>query len=163
MKFFKTIRFDGSDENVYLKAAEPDEWTVSGCFEFAAIEPENLTGKLKQAFRNGMMGLESYGRTTFVIVAEMNDDEYEHAVQLLVDYFMTEFGAPSREEAEPHAREEIDYIADLCSEKPINTLFAVRREIDEEGNLHEAFHEIKRSNSGEADHAKIWEVVPDDA
>ena len=100
MKFFKTIRFDGSDENVYLKAAEPDEWTVSGCFEFAAIEQENLTGKLKQAFRNGMMGLQSYGRTTFVVVADMKDDEYEHAVQLLVDYFMTEFGAPSREEAE---------------------------------------------------------------
>ncbi len=163
MKFLKVIRFDASDDNVYPKGAEPDEWAVSGCFEFADIEPENLTGKVKQAFNNGLMGLKSHGRSTFVTVAEMSEDDYEQAVQLLIDYFMTEFGAPSREAAEPHAREEIDYIADLCAEKPVNTLFAVRRSLDEEQNLHEAFHEIKRGDASTTDHAKIWEVVPDDA
>lgn len=163
MKFLKVIRFDGSDENVFPKAAEPDEWAVSGCFEFAAIEPENLKGKMMQAFTNGLMGLQSHGRTTFVTVADMTAEEHEQAVQLLIDYFVTVFGAPSREEAEPHAREEIDYIADLCAEKAVNTLFAVRREFDDEGNLHEAFHEIKRGDPSTSDHAKIWEIVADDA
>ncbi|NNF80600.1 MAG: hypothetical protein HKN05_21455 [Rhizobiales bacterium] len=163
MKFFKAIRFDASDDNVYPKGAKPDEWVVSGCFEFATMEPQDLTGKVKQAFTNGLMGLTTYGRTTFVTVTEMSEEEYEQAVQLLVDYFVTEFGAPSREEAEPHAREEIGYIAELCSEKPVNTLFAVRRSLDEEGNLHEAFHEIKRGDPETTDHAKIWEIVPDDA
>lgn len=163
MKFLKAIRFDASDDNVYPKGAEPDEWVVSGCFEFAALEPEQLTGKAKQAFTNGLMGLTTYGRTTFVTVSDMSEVEYEQAVQRLVDYFMTEFGAPSREAAEPHAREEIEYIADLCSEKPVNTLFAVRRSVDEDGNLHEAFHEIERGDPNTVDHAKIWEVVPDDA
>lgn len=163
MKFFKVIRFDASDDNVYPLGAEPDEWAISGCFEFAALEPEELTGKVKQAFANGLMGLTTYGRSTFVTVTEMSEDEHEQAVQRLIDYFMTEFGAPSREEAEPHAREEIGYIADMCSEKPVNTLFAVRRSLDEQGNLHEAFHEIKRGDPNTVDHAKIWEVVPDDA
>ncbi|MEM1198662.1 MAG: DUF6505 family protein [Pseudomonadota bacterium] len=162
MKFFKAIRFDGSDDNVFPKGAEPDEWAVSGSFAFGDMEPDQLTGKLKQAFANGLLGLRTGGRTTFVTVSDMTDSEYEEAVQLLIDHLITEFGAPSPEAAEPHAREEIDFIADLCSEKPVNTLFAVSREVDDEGNLREAFHEIKRGDPSQQDHAKIWEVVPDD-
>ncbi len=161
MKFFKVIRFDASDDNVYPKGAEPGEWAVSGTFEFSDVAPEDFQGKVKQAFSNGLMGLKTYGRTTFVTVSEMSEGEYDEAVELLIDYFMAEFDAPSREEADPFAREEIDYIAEMCSEKPVNTLFAVRRFVDDDGNLREEFHEIKRETNG-GDHAKIWEVAPDD-
>lgn len=163
MKFFKAIRFDASDDNVFPKGAEPDEWTVSGSFAFADMDPEEFTGKLKQAFTNGLMGLKTHGHTTFVTVAEMSEDEHDEALQLLIDYFITELGAPSREAAEPYAREEIDYIADMCSDRPVNTLFAVNRSVDDEGNLREAFHQIERGDPNVSDHAKIWEVVPDDA
>ena len=44
---------------------------------------------------------------------------------------------------------------------PQNTLFAINRSVDEEGNLREAFHEIERGDPNISDHAKIWEVVPD--
>ena len=162
MKFFKAIRFDASDDNVFPKGAEPDEWTVSGSFAFSALDPGHIKGKTKQAFSNGLLGLKSGGHTTFVTVVDMTEDEYEEAVQLLIDHFLSEFGAPSREAAEPHAREEVDYIAELCSEKPVNTLFAVSRTVDEEGNMREAFHEIKRGDPSNVDHAKIWEVVEDD-
>ena len=102
-----------------------------------------------------------WGRTTFVTVAEMSDGEHKEAIDHLIKYFMEVFGAPSAEAAEPHAREEIEYIAEMCSEKPVNTLFAVRRFVDDEDNLREEFHEIK-TPPGEVDHARIWEVVPDD-
>ena len=161
MKFFKVIRFDSSDDNVFPKGAVADEWAVSGAFEFGMAEPGELTGKYKQAFSNGVLGLNSWGRSTFVTVAEMPEAEYELAVERLIDYFVQELSAPSRKEAEPYAREEVDYIVEMCSEKPINTLFAVRRFVDEDDNMREAFHEITRK-PGETDHARIWEMVPDD-
>ncbi len=163
MKFLKVIRFDASDDNVFPLGAVPDEWAVSGCFEFAAMAPDEITGKTKQAFNNGLLGLTSHGRSTFVTVADMSDAEREQAVDLLIDYLMAKLGAPSRQDAEPYAREEVDYIADLCAEMPVNALFAVRRTVDEDGNMHEAFHEVKGGDPSQTDHAKIWEVVPDDA
>ncbi len=160
MKFFKVIRFDASDDNVFPRGAVADEWAVSGAFEFGMFPADELTGKRKQAFSNGILGLTSWGRSTFVTVAEMPEAEYEQAIGRLIDYFVQELNAPSRDEAEPYAREEVDYIVEMCREKPVNTLFAVRRFVDEDENMREAFHEIKRK-PGETDHARIWEVVPD--
>ena len=162
MKFFKVIRFDSSDDNVFPLGAQPEEWAVSGAFEFAQLPEEALKGKVKQAFANGMLGLESGGRSTFVTVAEINEDEKAQAVEKLTQYCVRELGAPSLDAARPVAEEEVGYIADMCSAKPVNTLFAVRRHVDDDGNLREAFHEVKRAPDGEAGHAKIWEVVPDD-
>ena len=162
MKFFKVIRFDGSDDNVFPLGAQPEEWAVSGAFEFAQLPQEALKGKIKQAFANGMLGLESGGRSTFVTVAEITDGEKAQALEHLTQYCVRELGAPDADAARPVAADEVEYIAEMCAGKPVNTLFAVRRHIDDEGNLREAFHEVKRAPEGEAGHAKIWEVVPDD-
>ena len=35
MRLARTLRFDESDERVFERAAEPDEWAVSGAFEFS--------------------------------------------------------------------------------------------------------------------------------
>ena len=45
MKFPRTIRFDVSDANVFLLAAEPDEWAVTGTFTFADADPSGFTNK----------------------------------------------------------------------------------------------------------------------
>ncbi|MEM7428714.1 MAG: DUF6505 family protein [Pseudomonadota bacterium] len=163
MKFFKVIRFDGSDDNVFPRGAEPEEWAVSGAFEFAQIPEDALKGKIRQAFVNGMLGVHSGGRSTFVTVAEFNETDKAAAVEALSAYCVHELGAPDMGAARHVAIEEVNYIAELCSGKPVNTLFAVRRHIDDDGNLREAFHEVKRAPEGEAGHARIWEVVPDDA
>lgn len=159
-KCFKVIRFDASDDNVFPKGAVAGEWAVSGAFEFASLEADEIQGKIKQAFNNGMLGLTSWGRSTFVTVSEMPDDEYQTAIGLLIKYLREVFGAPSAEAAEPHACEELDYIVDMCSGKPVNTLFAVRRFVDDDSTMREEFHEIK-TPPGEVDHTRIWEVVPD--
>ncbi len=162
MKFFKVIRFDSSDDSVFPLGAQPEEWAVSGAFEFAQMPQEAMKGKIKQAFANGMLGLETGGRSTFVTVAEISEAEKMQAIAALTQYCMRELGAPDEDAARPVAAGEVEYIAGMCGEKPVNTLFAVRRHVDDDGNLREAFHEVKRAPDGEAGHARIWEVVPDD-
>ncbi|MGE0630692.1 MAG: DUF6505 family protein, partial [Hyphomicrobiaceae bacterium] len=61
MKFLRAIRFDESDTRVFQRAAEPDEWLVSGATAFAGIEPAQLKGKLRQAFANGFLGIDTLG------------------------------------------------------------------------------------------------------
>ncbi|MEL7153848.1 MAG: DUF6505 family protein, partial [Pseudomonadota bacterium] len=75
MKLARTIRFDESDDNVFERTAQPDEWAVSGAFEFSNWSQDDLTGKARQAFSNGWLGLETFGRSTFVAVSEITDAE----------------------------------------------------------------------------------------
>lgn len=162
MKLLRTIRFDDSDDNVYARAAVPDEWAVSGAFAFAGADPAGLTGKAKQAFANGFLGLTSFGRSTFATCAEVSDEDVPHIEDRLADHFVADYGAPGREAARPAAREEIAFVADLCAEVLINTIFTVRRYVDEEGEIREEFRTIK-APSDEPLHTKIWTVVEDDA
>ena len=55
MKFARTIRFDKSDLNIFPLASEEGELAVVGTFNFYNFEPEDLKGKVKQAFSNGFM------------------------------------------------------------------------------------------------------------
>ena len=62
--------------------------------------------------------------------------------------------------------EEIGLHCRSCAQKSRSTrCLPCAASLDEEGNLHEAFHEIKAQAipATAVDHAKIWEVVPDDA
>ncbi|MEE4238335.1 MAG: DUF6505 family protein, partial [Anderseniella sp.] len=52
MKVLRTIRFDASDDHVFVNPAKPDEIAVSGAFAFAGIGPEEIRGKTRQAFAN---------------------------------------------------------------------------------------------------------------
>ena len=64
MKLLRTIAFDGSDVRVFDRAAAPGEWAVSGAFQFVDLAPAAVTGKLRQAFANGFLGVSSSGRST---------------------------------------------------------------------------------------------------
>ena len=57
MKLPRTVRFDQSDSQVYETAAGDGEWAVPGGFAFADDSAETLTGKRRQAFANGFLGL----------------------------------------------------------------------------------------------------------
>ncbi|MGI9371662.1 MAG: DUF6505 family protein [Hyphomicrobiales bacterium] len=162
MKFLKTIRFDESDLHVFAQAAENDEWAISGAFAFANLQQADVNGKTKQAFANGFLGLESLGRSTFAHVVEMNVEDEERVTRSLAELFIADYHAPSLQEALPVAEEEIGFVRDLCEEKPINTVFTVRRTFDDNGAIREEFREITPP-SGEPRHARIWEVVEDDA
>jgi hypothetical protein len=142
MKLARTIRFDESDLNIFDHPAETDEWAISGCFSFSDWTEDMLTGKARQAFANGWMGIESFGRSTFVAVAQIEPFEFDELVQKLAQHFVTVYGAPDIDAALPTAREELEYMADLCRDHEPNTLLVVERSLGDMG-VREGFRAIK--------------------
>ncbi|MEO1293565.1 MAG: DUF6505 family protein [Pseudomonadota bacterium] len=141
MKLARTIRFDESDLNVFDHPAEADEWAISGGFAFSNWSEEMVTGKARQAFANGWLGLESFGRSTFVAVAQIEPAECAAITEALAVHFVEVYGAPDLETARPVAAEEIQFMADLCDEHAPNTLLIVERTLTEAG-VKEGFRAI---------------------
>lgn len=154
MNLARTIRFDESDSRVFDHPAEGGEWAVSGAFAFANWAEEDLTGKRRQAFANGWLSLESFGRSTFVAVAPVTEAEFDQLAMRLAAHFVSDYGAPGLDAALPVARSELDHMAGLCAEHRTNTLLAVERTLREEG-VHEAFRVIPPTDT------TIMDLVPD--
>jgi hypothetical protein len=142
MRIARTIRFDRSDENVFERPAEEGEWAISGAFEFSNWTEADLVGKRRQAFSNGWLGLESFGRSTFVAVAEITPGEYDRAIESLAAHFGDAYGAPSLEAARPVAAEELADMRAMCEDHDPNTLLVVARELVPAG-VSEAFRAIR--------------------
>jgi len=132
MLFPRTIRIDASDLNAFEQAAEPGEWAISGTFAFAADDPEQLTGKRRQAFRNGFLGTASFGWSTLAVVATIGEADYEAVVARLAGHLAAEYGAPDAAAALAAAREEAKFAASLC-EHPVNTVLTIERALTDEG------------------------------
>ena len=71
MKLARAIHFDESDMNVFHSPARTGEWCISGGFEFSNWGEGDLEGKARQAFANGWLGVETFGRVTFVAVTQV--------------------------------------------------------------------------------------------
>ena len=142
MRLARTLRFDESDTLVFERAAEPGEWAISGAFEFSNWTEADLTGKPRQAFANGWLGLDSFGRATFVAVAAVTDAEIEALADRLALRFVEDYGAPSFELARRKAEEEIAHMRELCEDQPDNALLTVSRELVEMG-VKESFRVIR--------------------
>lgn len=140
-KLARTIRFDESDANIFARAAGSGEWAVSGGFEFSNWTEGDLAGKARQAFANGWLSVESFGRATLVAVAKVEEMELEALAASLADHFVMLYGAPDREAALPHAREELAYMEELCADHAPNTLLVVSRALTEAG-VRESFRAI---------------------
>lgn len=150
MKLARTIRFDESDENVFRAAADAGEWAISGAFAFSDFTEDDLKGKPRQEFANGWLSLESYGRATFVAVAQIEQSELDALTMSLAAYFVERYGAPSVEAALPVAESEIGHMMEMCEGQRANTLLAVERSLTEAG-IHEAFRAIPTQDAGVAD------------
>jgi len=159
MKFSRTIRMDVSDVNVFPLAAEPGEWAVTGTFAFADADPAALSNKQQLAFRNGWLGTGSFGRSTFVQVAVIPDEQFEEVVRRLAAHLHERYGAPDMLAAVRAAREEALYAAGL-SDHPAGTLLAIEREFTEQG-VAERIRVIPKRDEG--NHARIWSVVEDES
>ncbi|ETA53615.1 DUF6505 family protein [Ponticoccus alexandrii] len=142
MKLARAIHFDESDQFVFASPARTGEWCISGGFEFSDWTEGDLVGKARQAFANGWLGLETFGRVTFVAVTQAEPSEIEALELALAQHFVTYYGAPSVEAARPVAREEIFHMGDLCEDHDPNTLLTVSRELTEAG-VNEAFRVIE--------------------
>lgn len=161
MKLLRTVRFDMSDDHVYEIAAPTDEWAISGAFAFAHLTAEEVTGKTKQGFSNGFLGVPSFGRSTFATVSETTEADRDSICSALVQHFMTHYGAPNADVAQHAANDEIAFVEDLCADALINTVFTVRRTFDDDGQIRESFRTIQPPTDKPL-HSRIWSVVDDD-
>ncbi len=147
MKLARAIHFDESDTRVFHSPARTGEWCISGGFEFSNWSEADLTGKARQAFANGWMGCETFGRVTFVAVTQIEPSELETLADLLAQHFVDIYGAPSVEAARNVALEELTQMADLCDEHDANTLLTVARELTEMG-VRETYRMIEAQAAG---------------
>ena len=133
MMLARAIHFDESDMNVYHAPARTGEWCITGGFEFSNWTEDDLAGKARQAFSNGWLGIETFGRVTFVATTRIEQPEIDRLVTDLARHFVDIYGAPSIEAATPVAREEINQMLDLCAEHAPNTVMTIARELGEAG------------------------------
>jgi len=147
MKLARAIHFDESDTRVYANPARTGEWCISGGFEFSNWSEGDLAGKQRQAFANGWLGCETFGRVTFVAVTQIEEAERSVLSQALAQHFVDIYGAPSLEAARPVADDEIAHMIDLCEDHAPNTLLTVARELTESG-VRESFRVIEAQDAG---------------
>lgn len=147
MKLARAIHFDESDLNVFFSPARTGEWCISGGFEFSNWSEGDLTGKARQAFANGWLGIETFGRVTFVAVTQIEPSELEALEQALARHFVDVYGAPSIEAATNVAKEELGHMVDMCEDHDPNTLLTVQRELTEAG-VRELFRVITPDAAG---------------
>ena len=147
MKLARAIHFDESDMNVYHSPARTGEWCISGGFEFSDWTEADLTGKPRQAFSNGWLGVETFGRVTFVAVTKIEQAEVDALAQALARHFVEIYGAPDVEAALPVARDELAHMAELCEEHAPNTLLTVMRDLTEAG-VRESYRVIEAQDAG---------------
>ncbi len=147
MKLARAIHFDESDQHVFPQPARTGEWCLSGGFEFSNWTEADLTGKARQAFANGWLGLETGGRVTFVAVTQIEPHELEALINALAAHFVAHYGAPSPEAARPVAIEELQQMLDLCDEHNPNTLLTIARSLGDAG-VHETYRVIEPQDAG---------------
>lgn len=147
MYLARAIHFDESDRNVFHNPARTGEWAISGGFEFSNWGEADLVGKARQAFANGWLGIETFGRVTFVAVTRIEEAELEQLTDALAQHFVDVYGAPDLDAARPVAREELAHMADLCADHAPNTVLTVLRELTDAG-VKEQFRYIEASEAG---------------
>ena len=136
----RTVRLDRSDALIFDPAAEPGEWAVPGAFEFWDEAPAAMTGKRRQAFRGGFLGLGSFGWSTLVEVAEAGAEARAAAVAALAAHIRARHGAPDDAAARAAAEEEIAFAESLCDHPP-GTVLALSRS-EEGGEVRERFRTL---------------------
>jgi hypothetical protein len=131
---------------VFEPAAEPGEWAVTGSFVFWDQDPANLAAKARIAFRSGFLGIETLGWSTLVQIVEASNQQRDAAVQSLARHLVEKFGAPSLDEANAAAEEELTFVSSLC-EHPLDTLIALHR-TSEGGEIRETFRTLRPREGG---------------
>ena len=165
MKLLRTIRLDASDGFVFERAAAAGEWAVPGAFMFWDDDIPALSGRARQAFRAGFLGLTSFGWSTLAVVVEASEDEKAAAIESLAAHLVAAHGAPDLSAARAAAAEEIAF-AESLAQHPPQTLVAVHRALDATGEITEQFRTFHAADAAKATampcSAGAFAVVEDD-
>ena len=138
----RAIHFDESDQRIFHSPARTGEWCISGGFEFSNWEEGDLTGKARQAFANGWLGIETFGRVSCVAVTKVEPHEIEALADSLAEHFVEIYGAPDLQSARSVALDELAHMSDLCADQSANSLLTVSRELTEAG-VKEAYRVVE--------------------
>lgn len=133
MNLARAIHFDDSDTRVYHSPARTGEWCIAGGFEFSDWSEADLVGRAAQSFATGWLGLETFGRVTFVSVTRIEEAERAALTDALAQHFVSMHGAPDRATAWPVAAQELAAMADLCDGVEPGRVLAVSRSLGEAG------------------------------
>ncbi len=149
LKLLRTIRLDASDTFVFERAASASEWAVSGAFKFWDQDASTLQGRAKQAFRSGFLGLSTFGWSTLAVVVEATGEERTAAIEALASHLVAEHGAPDHDAARVAAEQEIAF-AESLADHPVQTLVAVHRSVNEDGEISEQFRTFHSADAKRA-------------
>lgn len=147
MMLARAIHFDESDMNIFHAPARTGEWCISGGFEFSNWTEGDLAGKARQAFANGWLGVETFGRVSVVAITQIEEPEMDALVTALAQHFVKIYGAPSLEAASGVAREELMQMVEICDGQPANTLLLVSRELSDAG-VKESYRIVEARDAG---------------
>lgn len=147
MMLARAIHFDESDMNIFHAPARTGEWCISGGFEFSNWTEGDLAGKARQAFANGWLGVETFGRVSVVAITQIEEPEMDALVTALAQHFVEIYGAPSLEAASGVAREELMQMVEICDGQPANTLLLVSRELSDAG-VKESYRIVEARDAG---------------
>lgn len=153
-KLPRTLRLDPSDTVIFEAAAEPGEWAVAGGFAFWDEDPAAMSGKRRQAFRGGFLGLGSFGWSTLVEVVGATAEHRAAAVAALAAHIRDALGAPSDEVARAAAEEEVAFAESLCADHPPGTVLALTR-THADGDTRESFRTLHRRETPRGDYAGL--------
>lgn len=137
----RAVHLDESDTFVFAQPARTGEWCIPGGFAFSEWTEAQLEGKARQAFANGWLGVETFGRVSLVAIARIEESELDRLTDSLAGHFVAAYGAPDLAAARPVAREQLMDMVDLCAVHDENTLLAVSRELTD-GGVRETFRSI---------------------
>lgn len=149
LKLLRTLRLDASDTFVFERAAAAGEWAVSGSFMFWDDDIAALSGRARQAFRSGFLGLGTFGWSTLAVVVEASEAEREEATLRLARFLVEAHGAPDIDAARAAAAEEIAFAASLA-DHPVQTLIALHRTLDAQGEISERFRTFHAADARQA-------------
>ncbi len=133
MNLARAIHLDESDTLVFHYPARTGEWVISGGFEFSNWSEADLSGKARQAFSNGWLGLETFGRVTFAAVTRIEPAEFDELADNLARHFVSIYGAPDLSAGRVVALEELTQMQDMCDGQDSNTILTVARDLSEAG------------------------------
>ncbi|UVF22178.1 DUF6505 family protein (plasmid) [Microvirga terrae] len=146
LKLPRTIRLDASDTKLFERASEPGEWAVTGSFMFWDVDIANLAAKQRAAFRNGFLGVPSFGFSTLVAIADATQEEYNGTIEALARYLHETLNAPDLHVAFAVATAETSYASSLCRFET-GTIITMHRSLTND-QLKEEFRAPRKTTCG---------------
>jgi hypothetical protein len=132
-----------------------------GRVRFCRLQPADLQGKARTAFRAGFLGLESLGRSTFAQIVETHEKDRQAVIEMLAQQLVSRFAAPDLATARLADEEETGFVMSLCDHPP-GVLIAVTRRY-EDGAIREEFRTLRpRSGEGHTRAFDFLEVTGED-